>query len=94
MEPSDGLFVKRLKESVSSFDFTDEGLTDYSSTSYRVFLTTTGVNATKCWAVSGLKATTGFTITLMTAGTNGSAPYNASSGGGGNVDVEVVTIKT
>ena len=77
-----------------SFDFTDEGLTDYSSTSYRVFLTTTGVNATKCWAVSGLKATTGFTITLMTAGTNGSAPYNASSGGGGNVDVEVVTIKT
>ena len=76
-----------------SFDFTDEGLTDYSSAAYQVLLTPVGTNATNCWAVvSGAKATTGFTIALMTGGTNGSAPYNADAGAGGNVDVDVLTL--
>lgn len=77
-----------------AFDFTDQGLTDPADTAYQVCLTPVGTNATKCWAVlSGAKATTGFTIALMTAGTNGSAPYNASTGDGGlNVDVDVLVI--
>lgn len=76
-----------------AFSFTGEGLTDYPDTTYKVFLTTTGSNGVKCHAVvSGSKLTTGFTIALLAAGTNGYAVYNASAGGGGNVTVDVFTI--
>jgi hypothetical protein len=99
---SKGLFSGIQKKTITvvtlagtfAFDFTDQGLVDPTDAVYQVCLTTVGTNATKCWAVlSGAKATTGFTIALMTAGTNGSVPYNASTGDGGlNVDVDVLII--
>lgn len=77
-----------------AFDFTDEGLADYTSTTYAILLCPTDTNPNKVWPVvsSGTKATTGFTIELRQPGTNGSAPYNADAGAGGNVVIDVLTL--
>jgi len=73
-----------------AFDFTDQGLVDYVDADYQVFLTTNGTNGANCWAaVSGSKATTGFTIALLTADATGRIQYDASSA---NVTVDVLTI--
>jgi hypothetical protein len=62
----------------------------YADNSYQVCLTPVGTNATACWAVvSSAKTSTGFTIALMTGGTNGSAPYNASVA---NVNIDIITV--
>ena len=73
-----------------SFDFTDEGLSDYGSISYQIFLCPTGTNIDVWAVVSGSKTTTGFTIKLLQPGTNGSSAYDPTSQG--NVDVDVITL--
>jgi len=76
-----------------AFDFTDEGLSDYGSASYQIFLCPVGTNASKVWAVvDGAKATTGFTIKILQPGTNGTAAYDPTAQG--NVDVDVITLHT
>jgi len=77
-----------------AFDFTDEGLADYGSTAYQVFLCPADTNPNNVWAVvkDSTKATTGFTIKLRQPGLNGAADYNADAGAGGNVAVDIITI--
>jgi hypothetical protein len=73
-----------------TFVFVSEGLVDYVDGSYQVILTPVGTNGGLVWAVvKSTLATTGFTIALRQGGTNGWAPYNASTN---NVAVSVLTL--
>lgn len=69
--------------------------TAYGDADYSVFLCPTSGAPENVWAVvkTGTKVAAGFTIQLRQPGTNGAAPYNADAGAGGNVVVDIITLK-